>query len=64
MVAPESVWRERLLGYIDEHAAEIVADLVDLVQIPSVRARTKRTRYSTSLLPALRSRDCGNLAVL
>ena len=36
MVAPESVWRERLLGYIDEHAAEIVADLVDLVQIPSV----------------------------
>jgi acetylornithine deacetylase len=36
VVGPESVWRERLLGYIDEHAAEIVADLVDLVQIPSV----------------------------
>ncbi|HEY5784548.1 MAG TPA: ArgE/DapE family deacylase [Microlunatus sp.] len=29
-------WRERLLGYLDEHRADIVTDLVDLVRIPSI----------------------------
>lgn len=29
-------WRERVLGYLDEHRADIVTDLVDLVRIPSI----------------------------
>src|SRR6478736_8459998 len=29
-------WRSRLLNYVDEHATEIIADLADLVRIPSV----------------------------
>ena len=32
----DSVWRDRVLGYLDEHRGDIVADLVDLVQIPSI----------------------------
>ncbi len=32
----DRVWRGRLLAYLDEHAAEIVADLVSLTRIPSV----------------------------
>ena len=32
----DSVWRDRVLGYLDEHRGDIVTDLVDLVQIPSV----------------------------
>ena len=32
----EPVWRDRLLGYLDDHVDDIVADLVDLVRIPSV----------------------------
>lgn len=34
--APESIWRDRLLGYLDDHTDEVVADLVRLVQVPSV----------------------------
>jgi acetylornithine deacetylase len=29
-------WRSRLLNYVDEHATEIVTDLAELVQMPSV----------------------------
>ena len=32
----DSVWRDRVLGYLDEHRGDIVADLVDLVRIPSI----------------------------
>ena len=32
----DSVWRDRVLGYLDEHRGDIVTDLVDLVQIPSI----------------------------
>ena len=32
----ETSWRSRLLDYLDEHAGDIVADLVDLVRVPSV----------------------------
>ena len=32
----DSVWRDRVLGYLDEHRADIVTDLVDVVQIPSI----------------------------
>ena len=31
-----SIWKGRVLSYLDEHAADIVADLVDLVQVPSI----------------------------
>ena len=30
------VWRSRLLDYLDGHAADMVADLADLVQVPSI----------------------------
>jgi acetylornithine deacetylase len=30
------VWRSRLLGYLDGHAADMVADLAGLVRVPSV----------------------------
>ena len=36
MTSTETVWRDRVLGYLDEHHSEIVADLVDLVRIPSI----------------------------
>jgi acetylornithine deacetylase len=37
VVSPtDSDWRDRVLGYLDEHQREIVTDLVDLVRIPSV----------------------------
>ena len=32
----DRVWRERLLGYLDDHAGEVVDDLVRLVQVPSI----------------------------
>lgn len=32
----DTVWRDRVLGYLDEHRSEIVADLVELVRIPSI----------------------------
>jgi acetylornithine deacetylase len=36
MAALDSVWRDRVLDYLDDHAGDIVADLVEMVQIPSV----------------------------
>src|SRR5437879_6328764 len=30
------VWRSRLLDYLDGHADDMVADLADLVQVPSI----------------------------
>ena len=36
MTSTDTVWRDRVLGYLDEHTHEIVADLVDLVRIPSI----------------------------
>lgn len=32
----DSVWAQRVLDYLDEHTEEVVADLVELVRIPSV----------------------------
>lgn len=29
-------WRSRLLGYLDDHAADMVADLAGLVRVPSI----------------------------
>ena len=34
--AAARVWRSRLLGYLDGHAADMVADLADLVRVPSI----------------------------
>lgn len=34
--ADAAIWRQRVLGYVDDHASAIVAELVDLVRIPSV----------------------------
>lgn len=36
MTALDTVWRDRLLGYLDEQADHIVGDLIDFVRIPSV----------------------------
>jgi acetylornithine deacetylase len=32
----DTAWRDRLLAYLDDHADDIVADLIGLVRIPSV----------------------------
>ena len=34
--APARVWRSRLLGYLDGHTADMVADLAGLVRVPSI----------------------------
>lgn len=53
----DSVWCNRLLGYLDDHVDDIVADLVDLVRIPSVSGSAEENEIQHLLAGQLAQRD-------
>jgi acetylornithine deacetylase len=52
------VWRSRLLGYLDGHAADIVADLAGLVQVPSISGTDEENAIQGTLGARLAGDGC------
>jgi acetylornithine deacetylase len=50
-----SRWRTRLLDYIDGHARDIVADLADLVRVPSICGSDAENEIQFRLATRLRT---------
>jgi len=57
--APAAIlWRARLLDYLDGHAADMVADLADLVRVPSISGSAEENAIQDVLSARLAGDGC------